>query len=279
MHNIRLALIAGSVSTLLLLSACGGSTAVTSDYSYGPLSQTGMLVSTGVSLVRRGTHVLVAGGKTAFYLESKTQNLQEFSGKRVYVSGTLERNVHEKYLPVLVVDALQLAEREVQQKTWTLPALSLSFTAPETWQGIAAERSISFLDGDTGSGTVLTIDAIDAKGLPEGIPAVIGGSVAVKAKSAVPGTEEIHVLRSGQVIRIRFTPDAAFMAEQRAVYESLLSSVKFQTSSSNASSAAAQGTGSVLQPCGGSAGILCPAGQYCDVFDAQNNIGKCRKRS
>lgn len=279
MRTLSLAVITGSASTMLLLAACGGGTVATTDYSYGPLSETGMLVSTGVSLVRRGTHVLVAGGKTAFYLESKTQNLQEFSGKRVYVSGTLERNVHEKYLPVLVVDALQLAEHEVQQKTWSLPVLSLSFTAPETWQGVAAERSISLLDGDTGSGTVLTIDAIDAKGLPEGIPAVIGGSVAVKVKSTVPGTEEIHVLRSGQVIRIRFTPDAAFINEQRAVYESLLSSVQFQTASSNASSAATQGTGSVLQPCGGSAGILCPAGQYCDVFDAQNNIGRCRKRS
>lgn len=278
MHTIRLAIIAGSASAMLLLAACGGGVEQT-HYPYGPLSQTGMLVSTGVSLVRRGTHALVAEGKIAFYLESKTQNLQEYSGRRVNVSGVLEKNVHETFLPVLSVNTITLAERETPLQEWALPLLSLTFRAPETWQGIRAERSISFLDGDAGSGTVLTIDAIDAKGLPEGIPAIIGGAVAVKIRSAGAGSEEIHVLRNAQVLRIRFTPTAGAASEQRAIFDAVLASIAFTASSSSATSASgATGSGSTQQPCGGPAGILCPAGQYCDVFDAKDNVGKCRKR-
>jgi hypothetical protein len=275
MRTLNLSIITGALSTFLLLSACGGGGQTNvSAYTYGPLSETGTLVATGVSLVRRGSHVLFAGGKAAFYLESKTLNLQEFSGKRVHVEGTLERNVHEKYLPVLVVATINPADKEEGVKEWKLPGLSLTFSVPESWQSAVADRSASFTSPDAGSGTVFTIDAIDATGLPSGIPAVVAGNVAVKLRD-VPVGEETHILRGGQVIRIKFTPGGDAADILREQYAAVLASMVFASSSSSASST---GSGSHLTPCGGSAGILCPAGYYCDVFDPQANIGKCRAR-
>lgn len=276
MRTLNLAIITGTLSTLLLLSACGGGGEAASDYAYGPLSETGMLVGTGVSLVRRGTHVLVARGKTAFYMESKTLNLQEYAGKRVHVTGTLQANVSPKYLPILSVSAIEAVDPEEGTKQWTLSDLSLTFAAPESWQGTSTSRSASFIDTMGGSGTVLTVDAIAAGGLPAGIPAVVAGNVAVKLRDVPAGGEELQILHAGQVIRLKFTPSADAAGLQHQQYEALLASMAFQASSS--SSSAVSGTGSVQQPCGGPAGILCPAGQYCDVFDTQANIGKCKKR-
>ncbi len=279
MRKLPLAIIAAALTTVTVLAACnGGGGETAAQYTYGPMSQTGVLVGTGVSLVRRGTHALYADGKAAFLLESKTLNLQEFAGKRVFVTGDLQRNVHEKYLPVLAVTSVVVAEHEETMKEWKLPALNLTFSAPESWQATAAERSISFIAADGGSGTVFTLDAIDASGLPEGIPAVVAGNVAVKMRNAPPGGEEVHILRGGQVIRVKFSPIALELSAQRLQYAAVMGSMTFASSSSSSSAGTGSGTSTGVQPCGGPAGILCPAGQYCDVFDPQQNIGKCRSR-
>ncbi len=261
----------------LALSACGGGDTIPSRYALGPLSQTGSLSATGVSLVRRGSHVLTIDGETAFFVESKTQNLQEFDGKEVYVEGVLELNVHERYLPVMVVETMRAVSDDSETKTWTLPELSLSLNAPMHWQGTVTGRSAVFtVANDTGGQeTVLTVDALEGTGLPDGTPAFVAGSVAVKMREAAPnGGEDLRILRSGKLIRLLFTPSGQTQAEVREEYEAVVNSITFSAASSSASAATATGA---LLPCGGEAGILCPQGYYCDVFDTQANIGKCRK--
>ncbi len=278
MRTLNLSILTGALTTLLLLSACGGGGGGDSvQYTYGPLSETGTLVATGVSLVRRGTHVLFAGGKAAYYLESKTVNLQEFAGKRVNVTGDLQPNVSPKYLPVLSVQSVSVSEVIDTPKEWRLEGLSLSLKAPASWLATSAEKSISFIATDAGSGTVLTLDAIDATGLPEGIPTVVAGNVAVKMRNVTAGGEEVHILHNSQVIRIKYTPSGDDIELQHEQYTALLASLSFIASSSSSTTSSGSGS-TTVQPCGGSAGILCQQGYYCDVFDAKENIGKCRKR-
>ncbi|HRH93445.1 MAG TPA: hypothetical protein PKV72_02840 [Candidatus Peribacteria bacterium] len=277
MRTLNLSILTGALTTLLLLSACGGGGGDTAQYTYGPLSETGTLVATGVSLVRRGTHVLYAGGKAAYYLESKTVNLQEFAGKRVNVTGDLQPNVSAKYLPVLSVKSVSASDVEEPLHEWKLPGLSLSLQAPESWTATSAEKSISFIASDAGSGTVLTLDAIDAAGLPDGIPTVVAGNVAVKLRNVPLGGEEVHILRSGQVIRVKYTPTGEEPVLQHEQYAALLASLSFTSSSSSSTASSGSGSAAHMQPCGGEAGILCPQGYYCDVFDPKANIGKCRQ--
>jgi hypothetical protein len=50
------------------------------------------------------------------------------------------------------------------------------------------------------------------------------------------------------------------------------------SSSSSSSSTAQTGSGAIIgKPCGGTAGILCPPGEYCEISNFKENIGRCRK--
>jgi hypothetical protein len=60
------------------------------------------------------------------------------------------------------------------------------------------------------------------------------------------------------------------------VFSSDASSSSSSLSQGSSLSAAATGSGAGL-PCGGTAGILCPGGFYCDITDVANNVGRCKK--
>src|SRR3989339_839294 len=73
-----------------------------------PLGQqtvSGLIKPASISVIRRGTHVLIQGGEEIAYLESATVDLGEFEGRTVDVSGTYEANTDPDALPVIVVAA------------------------------------------------------------------------------------------------------------------------------------------------------------------------------
>jgi hypothetical protein len=62
-----------------------------------------------------------------------------------------------------------------------------------------------------------------------------------------------------------------------AEFRRFLQSVIFQKKSSSSAATTMSGSNaSAGIPCGGTAGILCPAGQYCEITDSATNIGRCR---
>ncbi len=75
-------------------------------------------------------------------------------------------------------------------------------------------------------------------------------------------------------------------AERRTEVENILSTLR-EISKSNSSSTSmfsskfSSGSGVISgsnAPCGGSAGLLCPKGEFCEVQDISNRIGRCRSR-
>lgn len=132
----------------------------------------GYLAPAELSLVRRGTHLLLKEGRERYLVESKHIALRPFEGKEVMVRGLLESNVDPTFLPVLVV-------QEIEEKS-------------DPWKKVS----------------------IEPLGLTLDIPPIMSQSSSSKNYGA---------------------------------------------------------------PCGGTAGILCPLGFYCEITDFKEGIGRCVK--
>ncbi len=248
----------------------------------GPASATGTVVATEVSLVRRGTHILRVGNRDLFFLESKIENLQEFDGKTVSVQGILEANSHQKYLPVLIVSSITALDMPDAPRQWRIPSLGIEVTTPRTWKANIKNDIVTFAVSDNDP-TVLTITKKSDVGLPQGGTIdYVDGRRGVRQTDKATGLEDAYFIDGKTVMRLQFTPEQIAMSGADALekahqeFDDVIRSLRW-LGGTTLSAGNTTGSGSTSQPCGGSAGILCPSGYYCDVFDAAANIGKCRK--
>ena len=126
----------------------------------------------------------------------------------------------------------------------------------------------------------------------ETIPIVVASKRALRVYEAESTEQTIYIDRGeGQgddktrIIAILFHPPEGGEKVMTEMFLQTIRSIKFGregASSSQAKSSAGSEESAALsglgKPCGGDAGILCPAGQYCDVTDLAANIGMCKKR-
>lgn len=267
------------VAFFVTLSACGQKQP--QELPTGTLSFSGSLVQAELSLTRRGTHILRQNDRDVYYVESSTVNLNQYAGMDVTITGHLEHNSDPNAQPVIVADSVVLIQ--VPSHSWSIPALSMNFSAPLTWQGTLFSDGISFTE--TGSAApILKIHRSSLNALTTGTPLVIGGQEAVKATSG--SGDVLYVANGKDVIAIEASSSLSVStgsSSEQQNLERLLKSITFTgggSSSFGSGTTVHTGTGGMAgTPCGGSAGILCPAGSYCEITDRTSGIGVCQSLS
>ena len=252
----------------------GGCTSAPSDsptYVFGEeTSLDGVIESAELSSFRRGTHLLVRGDDRIF-LESKMVNLRPYEGMTVTVSGQIEVNVDSSDWPVMVVSHVEGGQLE--ERVYTIDAWGMEFHLPPPWR--MAEQDGTFLLFEEGEKVpIITLYREEDGKLPKGVPIVVGGKRAERILNEISGHQEIHVLHDGAIIVFLFSPqEGADIPKLQQNFLRLIQSVSFRLSE-RGEKTVATGSGR-LSPCGGTAGILCPQGFYCDITDAAANIGHC----
>lgn len=239
----------------------------------GVQTLSGVLLPMPISISRRGTHELVDNGVQKSLVESSKVNLRDFEGVDVVITGHFERNTDPKALPVLVASGVVL--QVVEQRTWDVSSLGFSLVAPAAWNGRQTEKGMQFTQ--TGSSEVfLDVGSTSGTVLPAGDSIVIGGLRGVTYADA--GSIAAYVVFNGRTMYFSLTPEINGKTYASAAeFRRFLQGVVFQKKSSSSTAAASSGsTTSAGIPCGGAAGILCPAGQYCEITDSATNIGRCR---
>lgn len=271
----------------------------------------GIVENAELSLLRRGTHLLIVSGREEYYLESSVVNLDDLVGSRVRMQGTLQENTDPNALPVLVVT--EVLDREDAMRDWPLPSsFGITLKLPRDFRGAVTDREATF----TASGAAvpslrITLSTMERAPFSlagsgtkaeETTPIVIASKRALRIRDEETGAEEIRIDRG---LSVRVPEERVLVLKFAAAAEEepiqvlreriiqILNTISFHSeakssakaSESNSSSihtglpASLQSSSSVGagSPCGGLAGILCPSGQYCDVQDLASNIGVCRK--
>jgi len=263
----------GLLLVAFILTSCGGSGDELSPLPEGIQTLSGVLLPTKLSLVRRGTHVLVQGEDETYFVESSVITLRKYEKKVVTLRGVIEPNIDPKILPVLVVDSI--VDVESTTRDWGIRQIDLALTSPRTWQQRNQDGQVQFfVDGL--EKPVLTLDEeLYAGEFPLGESIVVDGNPAVRIVNESNGNQAVYVHHGNKIVTFLFTPrEHPDPQTLRDEWLSVLSSVEFGSSSYSMETT---NTGSLTgTPCGGPAGILCPEGSYCEVTDTENDIGVCR---
>lgn len=265
-------LLLGSVA--VMLSACTEGTPVPPEIPTGMQTMTGTLLPAEITTLRRGSHKLMVEDQTLCFVESTTVNLRAFEGKRIVIRGIFEPNTDPTMLPVLVTQDVTAVEQDLVP--FSLPSLGLTGQTPRTWIKATQQNSTLFLL--EGSATpLLAISVQKQSPLPTtGAPFIISGFHAVRQSDSARNEETVSIEYHDDLIVIVFrAPEGEDSDLLRAQWGAFLTTLSLagSTSSTQTSSSAAPSDG---VPCGGTAGILCPAGQYCAITDMKENIGHCR---
>ncbi len=263
------------LSCAVLLVACRDT--VLPDLPSGEQTLTGILRAAELSATRRGSHQIEQNGVNVYYAESSLVNLREYLGKRVTLRGTFEHNTDPEDLPVLVVESI--VDVEESQKVHTLSGMSVRLSAPVEWELLEREGKYQFRLSDDEEDPLLVLWEEEGVDLPEGgVPVVVDATRATRLIDDLSNTQIIIVKRTGKLLHMRFSPGKRLTADRlNEDFVALLKSVELLDAGSGSSSSVS-GTGGVLGvPCGGTAGILCPEGQFCDIQNVDENIGRCRK--
>lgn len=263
----------------MMLAACHGDRAI-EEIPLGPQTLTGNLTQTGVSLLRRGTHVLSIDGHARYFLESKTEDLQAFNNKTVIVTGIAAANTYAKYLPILVVSHVELTGGTAEFKEWNIPALGIAVTTPAAWKADLKGSTARFSSPDLAT-PFLSITRTETTALPDGVRLFQQGRIGVKIDNDTTMAEEVRFVDGSSTLQLSFEPVIQEMTS-KAAYDQLKEQftqtlLSLQFTQGNTISAIQTGSGAGL-PCGGAAGILCPAGLYCAIGDMVNGIGTCVRR-
>lgn len=271
----RLFSAAALLGCTVLLASCG-EPSVPSPLPEGLREVSGVLFPAGISIVRRGSHVLMQEESPLYYVESSKVNLRSHEQKQVKLIGVLEYNIDPFDLPVFVVESIELPEEDVD--SWSFPQFGLKFSAPREWQSSPAEEEVYFFveGSDKPILSIFTEQSNDGRA-KEGFPVVIGGKSAMRDIDEETGSETVRFGRDEEVIVLLFTPrEHPRSAELKSQWLSVLRTLTLDGGGDSATKVPPTGTGSGV-PCGGTAGILCPAGYFCDVQNLQENIGVCKK--
>ena len=255
-----------------LLSGCGDN--VLPPLPSGEQTVTGVLRPAELSAVRRGSFFINQDGINVYYAESSLVNLRAYENKQVTLRGVLEHNTDPEDLAVLVVESIVDVEETVED--YTLSGLGVSLQAPRSWEMLKREGKFQFRIKDE-EDPILVVWNEEGELLPEGgAPIVVDATRASRMIDELSGTQLVSVKRNGVILMLRFSPGDRINADRlREEFMTLLKSVEL--TSEEVDTGPSIGTGSLSTPCGGTAGILCPEGFFCDVQDFEDNIGKCRK--
>lgn len=239
----------------------------------GVQTLTGTLLRTDIGLLKRGTHVLQSGDIRLALVESTTVNLSAFENREVGVTGVFEPNADPGEPPVMVVSSLTPAQQDMQDLL--IPSLMISCRAPQTWQ-IKTEKGVtSFTVADALDPVVILAFDSGITALPFGSPFTIDGRYATRKTDAATAHERVTVDLGGKFLSLRFLPASPEEARTlRPQWLTFVSSLRLLASNSS-TGRVISGSGSAL-PCGGTAGILCPGGEYCAITDFKGNFGRCR---
>jgi hypothetical protein len=249
----------------------------------GQQTLTGTLIPAELSLTRRGTHVLKVDGEEVAYAESASVNLRTYELIPVGVSGTFRLNTNPSDLPVFIVTSLRAVE--IPAVTVEAPSVGLTLRVPKEWTLQTFDDGVAFTL--TGSSTpLLRVARSSLTRLPQGTNLFVGGYDAVRVEGE-GGAQIVHLQAGRGIVTFTWTSDdetqdAAFAQLLRtAVVRSAPSSSQktvtggfLNISSSPATGSAASYSGP--RPCGGPAGVLCPAGTYCAV-NSPDGVGTCQK--
>lgn len=284
----------------LAVSACDSSKRPTVPKGIQELQ--GVVQPASLKVVRRGTHVLMQNGRETYFLESASVNLHDVENHEVTVRGIFEANTDPTAAPVLIVQ--EIIKDELSMRAWSLPTLGVSFDVPKDWEGsIIDDRALFTASGS--SAVVLEVSALPLAEAPfqalsdlgmeeedRIMPVVIASKRALRVIDETTGSERIFLDLgttvsdpAKRVVAFTFHPPLSQSAlEAREAILRLIQSIML---GSKAKSSAASSRGSLTDtgtttdkagtPCGGTAGVLCPAGYYCNVTDLQANIGRCKK--
>ncbi len=273
LRHVSLLTLAVLASGFFLLQGCSPAG---QNIPEGVQTLSGALQPVDLSLVRRGTHVLLQDGKQIYYVESSVVNLRTYEGMDVLVKGTVEANSNESYLPVLV--ATEIKENVAPSRDEELYLLNLGLKVPLDWVAQEFDDGVSYSRTVAGP-SVLKLYKSTMAYLPGGTPLVIGGERAVRLQKAGSGSVLLHVQHGKDFFTISYTPEEGMGdADLLRVLKSIVFTNKSSSSFSSASGSVVvpSGTGSQAgMPCGGEAGILCPAGSYCGITDTATGIGHC----
>ncbi len=231
----------------------------------GVQTVSGLLKKSPISLTRRGTHVLIQNDEPHAYLESSTVDLGEFEDRVADVTGTYERNVDPRDLPVIVVTSVRGGEP--QGRAYAIPALGISLEVPREWKGTIAGAEAQFTapDGEEGSGAAIPLLSLFLEGEDDLIGSApssenvtdeavaVGGRSGVRWENTQTGVERVQVdLRpyvsdpKTDVLTFLFTPNEEALNlpdTWELVKEDVLRSVKFTASSSSTFSSASASEG------------------------------------
>ncbi len=267
------------IALLLAVSGCTTKTQRTPP-SLGPVSITGSLLPAEISLIRRGTHLLLVNGARTYYVESKTVNLVDFEGRTVHIEGTAQPNTGKQDLPVLIASTVNASMNDGALHEWEIPALDLKMSVPATWRASIKKNVVAFsLVGE--QAPLLTISLLSGSVLPAGTPYYLSGPRAVRlASDSDTLTEDIVVQDRGFSLQFHF--DASSQQSVTRVEDVKLLQSEFQNALSTLTFLSDRnpdlppsGSGAMI-PCGGPAGILCPHGSFCNVTDFEARIGQCK---
>jgi hypothetical protein len=221
-------------------------------------------------------------GTTLCYVESKTENLASFEGQTVHIKGKVEANVKAEDLPVLVVESINAPLVDANLHIWNIPSMNLRIVTPSHWKGVLEKGVASFTLEEEGP-PLMTVESLSESGstLPEGTSFFIAGRRSVRTTPKGQPKQDIYVSEMNSVIHFRFDPTEQKLAstvEEGSVllaqFEHVISSLQFLKDKQSTITATQSGSS---VPCGGSAGILCPSGFFCNISDQTSMVGQCQK--
>ena len=295
---MRRVLLSVACLSVLTLAACN----VSEPLPVGEQTVKGTLTRVGISLTRRGTHLLQVDPKHAYYVESTTVALLPYEKRSVTLKGTFEVNVYPQDLPVLVVTEIVGGEAE-KLRAWAMPAFGITMDLPRSWDGDVTSSLAQFLMSGSEL-PALRIAREETKNLPfDFVSMTASGSsmtlmpLTINTRKAVMISYADQPLviftvaldglaNAGKVLAFSFRLpiDASATDEMRSAESdrvlSYMRTLRFSISSSSRSTVKpSTGTGASAagKPCGGPAGILCPIGYFCQVTDTATDIGKCKQ--
>ena len=264
-------------ASIILLAGCTETRANQS--ALGPVSATGTLIRSDISLVRRGTHLLIIKNEKMYYVESKKENLGALEGQNVYIEGIAEKNTTNNELPVLVAEKVSPIENNQKKHIWEIPALGIVISTPENWKATLQKNIASFSLPEENT-PVLVIQMSSGRTLPIGNNIFIANRRGVQISDVEGKKKDIFVEGKNGIIHLHFDWNMTTISEDTEMPESqyadIIASLSFQKTTD--STITKTGTGAAML-CGGYSGILCQEGYFCNVTNAETRIGTCIKRN
>jgi hypothetical protein len=218
----------------------------------------------------KGTHNLVLQQTGSYIAKSSLVNLRNYEGKEVTIKGFAEQNSLDY---VVTIGSVVLVHNESLMRT-TLEDNRISIELPESWQ-VKQSNGEYIVHANQLTEPILIITTVAE------VPTLTADLFAVDGKKFVLQNDEPGIyngyLQSDPVLRFAFTdPNEQILSSDlvKTIVQTI-KTVQVTQSSSSVSITASGSISSGIKYCGGLAGILCPAGFYCNIQDAASNTGIC----